>query len=348
MFRPASNGNYNCITCASPYISLPSEPGQCYTVDDLKQGYIFDESTQTYIKCPGQYTLSLSGDVQCLNTCTTIAPYVQVSTGICVAQCASDEQLTNNKCVNVSQCPSGQTLVNNFCVLDSLIQTTDNDTLIITDSITDILSTIKDTITTLVDLNKTIKGDNFTMQVYHYDDIPLERDDVSSINLTQCENILRNYYQYPSTENFIICKIDLYPEDASTPQVEYQFYDSQGKALEMKIFDSIKDDVVYPTVNVSSIDFSLVNNLTAKGIDVLNSKARFFNDICSVNSINGVDMTLEERRELYQGNHCEDGCVYQGVNVTSKKIKCKCDSKEQIETNLDILIFICASGLCRD
>ena len=207
-----------------------------------------------------------------------------------------------------------------------MLQPTDNDTLTITDSITDILSTLNDTITTLVDLNKTIKGDNFTMQVYHYDDIPSERDDVFSINLTQCEDILRNYYKYPSTENFIICKIDLYPENASTPQVEYQIYDSQGKPLEMKICDSITDDVSYPTVNASAIDFSLVSNLTAKGIDILNRSDPFFNDICSVNSI-------EERRELYQGNHCEDGCTYKGVNTTSKKIKCKCDSKEQIETN---------------
>ena len=293
-----SNGQYNCLTCALGYISIPSELGQCYTTDDLKQGYLFDESTQTYIKCPGQYNISLSGDVQCLHTCTTIAPYLQVSTGICVTQCSSDEQLTNNKCVLV-RCPSGQTLVNNTCVLDSLLQPTDNDTLTITDSITDILSTLNDTITTLVDLNKTIKGDNFTTQVYHYDDIPSERDDVFSINLTQCEDILRNYYKYPSTENFIICKIDLYPENASTPQVEYQIYDSQGKPLEMKICDSITDDVSYPTVNASAIDFSLVSNLTAKGIDILNRSDPFFNDICSVNSIEGVDMTIEERRENF-------------------------------------------------
>ena len=285
-------------TIALPALWDISELGQCYTTDDLKQGYLFDESTQTYIKCPGQYNISLSGDVQCLHTCTTIAPYLQVSTGICVTQCSSDEQLTNNKCVLV-RCPSGQTLVNNTCVLDSLLQPTDNDTLTITDSITDILSTLNDTITTLVDLNKTIKGDNFTTQVYHYDDIPSERDDVFSINLTQCEDILRNYYKYPSTENFIICKIDLYPENASTPQVEYQIYDSQGKPLEMKICDSITDDVSYPTVNASAIDFSLVSNLTAKGIDILNRSDPFFNDICSVNSIEGVDMTIEERRENF-------------------------------------------------
>ena len=340
-----------CTKCQSGYAFTDSSNGNCIDKTTLtsNNGYIYNPFKEIYVqctdlyyfdtnqdlkcttKCPSNYPVYDETTKECKNVCPQLTPYIQESTGKCVSVCESGEILVNNKCL--VSCPTGTVLLNGNCISGS---TNTDSTIKINIPVNEIEKLLNESVKTLADLNADLKGDNYTLQVYHSDDPPQDKDDVSSINLTQCENVLREYYKYPADEKFIIAKLDIYSNDSLTPQVEYIIYDQRGKKIDMSLCDEVNGDIAYPTSNDINgiIKFDLGLYLLQKGIDIFNISDPFFNDICYVHTLNETDLTLNERRQLYQNyTLCEDGCTYQGVNYTSKKIKCFCDNKDTLITS---------------
>ena len=56
-----------------------------------------------------------------------------------------------------------------------------------------------------------------------------EYNNISTINLGKCENILRNYYNLSENESLIIFKVDLYIEGLISPLVVYEVYHPRTK-----------------------------------------------------------------------------------------------------------------------
>ena len=81
--------------------------------------------------------------------------------------------------------------------------------------------------------------------------------------------------------------------------------------------------------DVKEINFPSAISLSEQGIDVFNSKDKFFNDICyPYESIDGKDIIINDRRkDIYQNaTFCQDGCNYLGMNYNFMVANCKCDS----------------------
>ena len=346
-----SSSNHKCNKCKTGYAMKSENLGECVTETEVTNdpSYIYNPYKDIYVKCTDKYYFDYSNDLkcttncpgdfpvyddatkQCLNGCPPGSPFIQESTGKCVSVCENGEILDNDKCI--VSCLTGTVLLNGNCISGS---TNTNSTIRIDIPASEIEKLLNESVKTLADLNADLKGDNYTLQVYHSDDPPKDKDDVSSINLTQCENVLREYYKYPSDEKFIIAKLDIYSNDSLTPQVEYVIYDKNGNPLNMAVCNDVNGDISYPTLSDvnGTINFELAINLTEQGIDIFNISDPFFNDICYVHSLNDTDLTLNERRQIYQNyTLCEDGCTYQGVNYTSKKIKCFCDNKNTLITS---------------
>ena len=308
---------YKCASCTDGFI-MNSECERNLLSDDGKV-----QDNNLFISCPGSFRLTEHGSYVCVGLCPSAFPYLLVSTNICVKECTEKEMLSNSKCVEPFptevSCPLGQSLVNDVCVSEN--KTIANSEIKVDKPLDEILSTINDPITSLVDLNSTIKGDNFTIQIYHPDNPPIDSENISSIDISQCETILKEYYHLPENEQLIIAKFDLYSNNTLTPNVEYVIYDSMGNILNQKVCEAITDDVSYPTVN-GTLNFDLVENMSQQGIDILNISDPYFNDICEINTINGTDRTIAERRnEIFiKGEFCDDGCEYNGYNITTKKI----------------------------
>ena len=334
-----------CAQC-----ELPSTSSDWYKqCNRCEEGYhlIYDNS---YITCiiegaePSDYYLDTEDDMykQCLNECNHCAllshrdhscfhvlpsdqfEYNATSNTYNKLQC--DELITPEmQCVThcpklypikynyhcYSKCPSSLTMINHTCI-----------------SLSDINNCIKDI--------KSNPNDYLSLAPYSIDndtckfDIYESSDSHSKINLTQCENVLKEHY---AIDTIIIASFNIKNENSITDQIEYLLYDTNGNLLDTSLCNSTII-ISYPISNETEIKFDLAYNLSLLGIDIYNPNDPFYNDICYSYSSNGLDVILNDRRnEIYVNvSFCEDDCEYLGIDYTKKVVNCECSIKKEIST----------------
>ena len=164
---------------------------------------------------------------------------------------------------------------------------------------------------------------------------------ISTIDLGECENILKREYNISKNESLLIYKIDIKNNDLSSTYVQYEIYNPiNNKQLNLKHCDGVKIVINVP-VNLHESAISLYESLSKEGYNLFDCNDDFYNDICSTyTSENGTDMTLEDRKnEMFYANSnitlCQSGCVFQSYNITTKKSQCSCDTQKE-ETKTDI------------
>ena len=194
---------------------------------------------------------------------------------------------------------------------------------------------------------KLIQTENVVMEISTIDN---QKDslnpNVSSIDLGECENILRNEYHIPKNESLIVLKIDIKNEDLSTTYVQYEILHPINKTnLNLNLCDKVKITVNTP-IKLSTETVSLYNSLSESGYNLFDSEDDFYNDICATyTSENGTDMTLEDRKEeIYSSSGnitmCQSGCTFELYNETTKKAKCNCDAQNKLtETDISKINF---------
>ena len=146
----------------------------------------------------------------------------------------------------------------------------------------------------------------------------------TSIDLGECENRLKFFYNIPKENPLYIIKLDINEEGINIPKIEYEVYYPfnsnfnnftklnlsicEGTKIEISIPVSIKDD-----------------------INKYNISSDYYNDICSLaTSENGTDITLSDRRKEFIDNNmtlCEENCELIDYNYTKEKAICSCDVK---------------------
>ena len=155
-------------------------------------------------------------------------------------------------------------------------------------------------------------------------------NNISTIDLGDCENTLRSIYDINENLSLIILKIDYYMTGLLIPVIGYEVY--------------------HPT-NFSQLNLNYCNNSTVKlnipvSIDEDNlylyePNSDFYNDECyAYTTENGTDIILNDRKNEYVENNlslCEDNCTYKGYNSGNKKALCECETKIKIELISNIL-----------
>ena len=187
--------------------------------------------------------------------------------------------------------------------------------------------------------NKIIKTENVVFQVSKFEDQKNDdRPDVSSIDLGQCEDILKHKYNISKNDSLIILKTDIKSEDLSSTHVQYELYNPYTfQPLSLDVCSNIKIAINVP-VKLDDTTVTLYNSLSESGYNLFDSEDDFYNDICSTyTSVDGTDMTLEDRKKEIFGSTenitmCQSGCTFESYNVTTKKAKCNCEV--QIESTL--------------
>ena len=155
--------------------------------------------------------------------------------------------------------------------------------------------------------------------------------DVSSIDIGECETILKKKYNISNDEQLIILKTDIKSEDLKTTYVQYEIYHPYNLIkLNMSFCLDVKI-VVNTPVNLDNETISLYESLNNYGYNLFDSNDPFYNDICTVYTTeNGTDVILSDRQnDIFSLNAnitlCQFGCQFEFYNVTSKKAKCNCD-----------------------
>ena len=144
----------------------------------------------------------------------------------------------------------------------------------------------------------------------------IESENISKINLGECETRLKEKYNISQDESLILFQIDTI-EDGNT-KVEYDIYDSKTyKKLNLSVCKDILIEIAVPKI---------INKKEEYKYDINSS---YYNDICFIyDSDDGLDMTLSERKQkLKEQNLCEPNCEYKGYNFSTSKSICSCITK---------------------
>ena len=96
--------------------------------------------------------------------------------------------------------------------------------------------------------------------------------------------------------------------------------------LDLSLCSEINTQIHYAIKNESKLDISSISEFKEIGVDILNIRDRFFNDLCYSYSDSDNDMILEDRiKYLYQNySLCESGCTYNYLDIENMNIACNC------------------------
>ena len=183
-------------------------------------------------------------------------------------------------------------------------------------------------------MNDTFIRDDYITEIYP-SNTPPYNNNISTLSLSSCENVLRYEYGIPKEEPLIIVKFDIINTNLSINQVEYTVYSQDGRELNLKLCSNAVDiNISYPIKD--NIDLSIAEMMSKEGEDVFNISSRLYNDICYPYSYKNNDLVLKDRMKLFENySICEDNCEYKGINYKTKRVSCKCNTKPFINTTIN-------------
>jgi len=158
-------------------------------------------------------------------------------------------------------------------------------------------------------------------------------NNMTTIDLGECEYLLRKEYNISDEKKLYIKKIDVVQEGLQIPKVEYDVYSKLNGSNLIKLNLTICDN----SKIILSIPISL-----SESHEKLNSSSNYYNDICyTASSDSGADISLTDRKKEYvEGNKtvCQNDCDFSEYDDINKKAKCKCKVKESSSSFADMKI----------
>ena len=148
-------------------------------------------------------------------------------------------------------------------------------------------------------------------------------NNMTTLDLGDCETLLRNFYHIPENKPLYIKKIDKIQDGMKTLKVEYDVYAKlSGKNLinlNLTICEKSKLSIFIPII--------LNGNL-----DKYNPNSRYYNDICYTTiSEDGTDIIMKDRQnEFIEKDRivCQEDCYFSDYNYDTSKARCICQVKE--------------------
>ena len=190
--------------------------------------------------------------------------------------------------------------------------------------------------------NYEIKSDNFMIKIN-----PIDYKDLNNnstyINFQECEKTLRRNNRIPQSSKLYVVTLEIYKNDkrSLTNQVEYIILNENKERLSLSDCENDEIEINYRISNTSLIDKEKISYFSDLGIDILNSKDKFFNDICYPYADKSSDVILSDRIiNIYQNfSMCDNNCQYSKIDLDLMIIKCKCHVKKSISSTIEKLTF---------
>ena len=154
---------------------------------------------------------------------------------------------------------------------------------------------------------------------------------LSSIDLRECESLLREKEGLSEDQQFLIIKIDFKSEDLSSTYVQYEIYHPKDlHKISLEICKNITINIKIP-FNLNNDTKSLCLYMQDSDFDIFNINDSFYNDICSTYTAqNGADMTLSDRKTYIYDNinsvsfSCQEDCEFISYDCETQKVNCDC------------------------
>ena len=147
-------------------------------------------------------------------------------------------------------------------------------------------------------------------------------NNVSTIKLGECEDILKGIYGIDKNQSLIIFKVDYYKEGLLIPIIGYEVYDPKNKSkLDLSL------------CNKTSINYNIPVSINEDNLFKYDPSSEYYNDECNTYTTeNGTDILINDRQEEFVDKNmslCENKCTYIGYDSTTKKALCECGIKYQ-------------------
>jgi hypothetical protein len=184
--------------------------------DDCRSEEKFEYEYYCYDKCPiGTHSLS-NNDYLCkknVNKCLNKSPFILTEDDSCALECSS-EDFFNNKCKL-----SNYNIENKKFIINNIIDDIENGQM--NGLISGYLTTKKDIIKKV---NETIYQITSSWNQNNK-----KYNNISSIKLNKCENILKAKYNISTNKSLIIFKIEQKMEELLIPLIEYEIFEPETK-----------------------------------------------------------------------------------------------------------------------
>ena len=183
---------------------------------------------------------------------------------------------------------------------------------------------------------KIIKTENMVLQFStYYEQITNISEMVSSIDLGECEDKLREQEGLNETENLLMIKLDIKNKTTNAIIVQYEIFNPRNYSKVS--LDVCKNIIIKKKVPVilEQEKLSLIDHLKQYGYNPFDITDDFYNDVCSLYTAqNGADMVLSSRKtRIYDTVKdfyiCEEGCEFDKFDTYMSKAECYCN----IQTN---------------
>ena len=155
-------------------------------------------------------------------------------------------------------------------------------------------------------------------------------NNISTINLGDCENRLKQIYKIDPSLSLIIFKLDYYSPGLLIPIISYEIFHPENKSkLDLNY---CKDIFVELNIPVSIDEDNLYK---------YDPNSDYYNDECTQStSEDGTDILISDRQSEYNNNNlslCQNNCSFNGYEKDTKKVLCDCEVRTKITLVTEII-----------
>ena len=276
----------------------------------IKQKKIISEKSICVYDCIEDNLYNYTFNNKCYNKCPE-GPFKKYEE--CLSQCFAEELFTNickieNRTIDSVELISNiisQDIVNGL--LDSLLSN------VLNDSKEDLL---------IENLNEKYLITSTSNQITY-------KNEETTINLNDCENILKEQYNINNEEDLIIYKIDYNIEGLPIPIVEYEIFNPISK--EKLNLNFCQETKIYINIPVS---------IDEENIYKYEPNSKYYNNSCYPDNLEFENENiLEERKREFNNSFslCEANCIYKEYDIYIKNVICECNIKTSFNSLSEIL-----------
>ena len=171
------------------------------------------------------------------------------------------------------------------------------------------------------------KSDINLNEIKNYD----KNKNITFINLDECENKLRKYYNINDDQKFCIISVDIPSKfsNKSTNDFVYEIYLENG--TQIKDLSPCYEDLISissPIMNLDLVHFKEAVIFYSQGYNIHNLSSNFYNDKCTAAYINGNDIIIKDRIDdiyPYNVSFCPKSCRLNNTEINKKRFNCSCN-----------------------
>ena len=306
--------NNNCLECYQDMILLNDfNNSNCY--EKCNYYYFFDDNGEYHCtndyQCPEEYKLSKKEENRCIKNIDLYTTYISISTNL------GTDLIINNSTYALYE---------------------DNINEEIKKKDEEIVNFKEDIMKNENVLDNVTKGEDFIKEqedmIFQVTTSENQKNNsnknISSIDLKDCEDKLKEVYKISNSTPLIILKIDYYSKDTNIPIVGYEIYHPTNKS---KLDLNYCKDIL--------IKLNIPVNIDESNLFKYDPSSEYYTDNCySYTTDDGTDIILSDRKKEFGKNNmslCENNCNYTGYNSENKQSSCDCQVKNKIDLVSEIV-----------